>query len=94
MGGLQRNKTNGEMAIYFSTSTAEIIFHVSTIMPSSAADSDAHQKKVSHVDLGYIRFAPCFLLSWDWRWPSQSEGLVLSYSLYVRLLSSVNIALC
>ncbi|XP_038071739.1 ral GTPase-activating protein subunit alpha-1-like [Patiria miniata] len=34
LGGLQRNKSTGETAPYYATSTVEVIFHVSTRMPS------------------------------------------------------------
>ena len=38
MGGLLRNKTSGETTPYFATSFTEVIFHVSTRMPSETAD--------------------------------------------------------
>lgn len=34
LGGLQQNKTTGETAPYYSNSTCEVIYHVSTRMPS------------------------------------------------------------
>jgi len=43
MGGLQRNKTTGVSAPYYATSTKEVIFHVSTQMPSDT-DEDQHRK--------------------------------------------------
>ncbi|XP_058881863.1 ral GTPase-activating protein subunit alpha-2-like isoform X3 [Acipenser ruthenus] len=39
MGGLQRNGSTGQTAPYYSTSTVEVIFHVSTRMPSDPDDS-------------------------------------------------------
>lgn len=45
MGGLQKNKSTGLTTPYFATSTMEVIFHVSTRMPSESDDSLT--KKVS-----------------------------------------------
>ena len=39
MGGLQRNGTTGDTAPYYATSLTEVIFHVSTRMPSSPDES-------------------------------------------------------
>uniref|UniRef100_Q6GYQ0-4 Isoform 4 of Ral GTPase-activating protein subunit alpha-1 n=1 Tax=Homo sapiens TaxID=9606 RepID=Q6GYQ0-4 len=39
MGGLQKNKSTGLTTPYFATSTVEVIFHVSTRMPSDSDDS-------------------------------------------------------
>ena len=39
MGGLQRNGSTGLTAPYYATSTVEVIFHVSTRMPSDSDDS-------------------------------------------------------
>ncbi|MGH0151555.1 UNVERIFIED_CONTAM: hypothetical protein FKN15_023252 [Acipenser sinensis] len=39
MGGLQRNGSTGQTAPYYATSTVEVIFHVSTRMPSDPDDS-------------------------------------------------------
>ncbi|EPQ06983.1 Ral GTPase-activating protein subunit alpha-1 [Myotis brandtii] len=39
MGGLQKNKSTGLTTPYFATSTMEVIFHVSTRMPSESDDS-------------------------------------------------------
>lgn len=38
MGGLQRNGSTGLTAPYYATSTVEVIFHVSTRMPSDSDD--------------------------------------------------------
>ncbi|XP_064622191.1 ral GTPase-activating protein subunit alpha-1-like isoform X2 [Lineus longissimus] len=46
-GGLNRNKTNGDTAPYFATSWLEVIFHVSTRMPSET-NEDKH-KKMKHL---------------------------------------------
>ncbi|RMC08055.1 hypothetical protein DUI87_15528 [Hirundo rustica rustica] len=47
MGGLQRNGSTGQTAPYYATSTMEIIFHVSTRMPSDSDDSLT--KKLRHL---------------------------------------------
>lgn len=47
MGGLQRNKTTGVTAPYFATSFSEVIFHVSTRMPSN--DSESLLQKTRHL---------------------------------------------
>ncbi|XP_073994212.1 probable Rho GTPase-activating protein CG5521 isoform X1 [Rhodnius prolixus] len=39
MGGLQRNKMTGVTAPYYATSLTEVIFHVSTRMPSNNAEA-------------------------------------------------------
>ncbi|KAB7502536.1 Ral GTPase-activating protein subunit alpha-1 [Armadillidium nasatum] len=46
MGGLQRNGTTGDTAPYYATSLTEVIFHVSTRMPSS---SDESIQKLRHL---------------------------------------------
>lgn len=38
MGGLQRNQTTGSTAPYYATSSKEVIFHVSTQMPSESEE--------------------------------------------------------
>uniref|UniRef100_A0A8D2KEX0 Ral GTPase activating protein catalytic subunit alpha 2 n=1 Tax=Urocitellus parryii TaxID=9999 RepID=A0A8D2KEX0_UROPR len=47
MGGLQRNGSTGQTAPYYATSTVEVIFHVSTRMPSGSDDSLT--KKLRHL---------------------------------------------
>ncbi|XP_048393630.1 ral GTPase-activating protein subunit alpha-1 isoform X4 [Stegostoma tigrinum] len=47
MGGLQRNKSTGLSTPYFATSTVEVIFHVSTRIPSDSDDSLT--KKLRHL---------------------------------------------
>uniref|UniRef100_A0A8B9LAP4 Ral GTPase activating protein, alpha subunit 2 (catalytic) n=1 Tax=Astyanax mexicanus TaxID=7994 RepID=A0A8B9LAP4_ASTMX len=47
MGGLQRNGSTGTTAPYYATSTVEVIFHVSTRMPSDSDDSIT--KKLRHL---------------------------------------------
>ncbi|XP_056151481.1 ral GTPase-activating protein subunit alpha-2 [Lampris incognitus] len=47
MGGLQRNGSTGVTAPYFATSNVEVIFHVSTRMPSNSAD--CLTKKLRHL---------------------------------------------
>uniref|UniRef100_A0A3B3QGN5 Ral GTPase activating protein catalytic subunit alpha 2 n=1 Tax=Paramormyrops kingsleyae TaxID=1676925 RepID=A0A3B3QGN5_9TELE len=52
IGGLQRNGSTGLTAPYFATSTAEVIFHVSTRMLSCRAlhdSSDSLTKKLRHL---------------------------------------------
>lgn len=53
MGGLQRNGSTGQTAPYYATSTVEIIFHVSTRMPSDSDDSLT--KKVSQLLCMYFK---------------------------------------
>uniref|UniRef100_A0A673ILI6 Ral GTPase-activating protein subunit alpha-1-like n=1 Tax=Sinocyclocheilus rhinocerous TaxID=307959 RepID=A0A673ILI6_9TELE len=47
MGGLQRNKSTGLTMPYFTTSTVEVMFHVSTRMPPDSDDSLT--KKLRHL---------------------------------------------
>ncbi|CAH1262676.1 RALGAPA1 [Branchiostoma lanceolatum] len=47
MGGLQRNRSTGDTAPYFATSTMEVIFHVATRMPTTTDDS--RTKKLRHL---------------------------------------------
>ncbi|XP_051864944.1 ral GTPase-activating protein subunit alpha-1 isoform X6 [Pristis pectinata] len=47
MGGLQKNKSTGLSTPYFATSTVEVMFHVSTRMPSDSDDSLT--KKLRHL---------------------------------------------
>lgn len=48
MGGLQRNKSTGDSAPYYATSFLEVIFHVSTRMPTSA-DETSITRKLCHL---------------------------------------------
>ncbi|XP_066281378.1 ral GTPase-activating protein subunit alpha-1-like isoform X5 [Branchiostoma lanceolatum] len=47
MGGLQRNRSTGDTAPYYATSTMEVIFHVATRMPTTTDDS--RTKKLRHL---------------------------------------------
>jgi len=47
LGGLQRNRSTGETAPYYATSFTEVIFHVSTRMPSH--NQDALLQKMRHL---------------------------------------------
>ncbi|XP_031435652.1 ral GTPase-activating protein subunit alpha-2 isoform X8 [Clupea harengus] len=47
MGGLQRNGSTGHTAPYYATSNVEVIFHVSTRMPSD--NEDSLTKKLRHL---------------------------------------------
>jgi len=47
MGGLQRSRSTNERALYFASSTKEVIFHVSTVMPSET-EEDRH-RKLKHI---------------------------------------------
>ncbi|XP_053700335.1 ral GTPase-activating protein subunit alpha-2 isoform X3 [Synchiropus splendidus] len=47
LGGLQRNGSTGVTAPYYATSTVEVIFHVSTRMPSDS--DDCLTKKLRHL---------------------------------------------
>jgi len=46
MGGLEKNLSTGSTAPYYCTSTTEVIFHVSTRMPS---DNSEFNRKVRHI---------------------------------------------
>lgn len=46
MGGLEKNQSTGETTPYWATSSVEVIFHVSTRMPSGPED---HNKKMRHL---------------------------------------------
>ncbi|XP_023240859.1 ral GTPase-activating protein subunit alpha-1-like isoform X3 [Centruroides sculpturatus] len=48
MGGLQRNKSTGDSAPYYATSFLEVIFHVSTRMPTSM-DETLITRKLCHL---------------------------------------------
>ena len=56
MGGLQHNKSTGATAPYYATSTREVVFHVSTRMPSDTQE-DKHRKvagwmpHIGHINL-------------------------------------------
>lgn len=39
LGGLQQNKTTGDTAPYYATPTCEIVYHVSTRIPSGNEES-------------------------------------------------------
>ena len=52
MGGLQRNKSTGETAPYYATSTLEVIYHVATRMPS-----DTEEAKHIKVSPGLSKFS-------------------------------------
>uniref|UniRef100_A0A8C4QAL4 Ral GTPase activating protein catalytic subunit alpha 1 n=1 Tax=Eptatretus burgeri TaxID=7764 RepID=A0A8C4QAL4_EPTBU len=54
MGGLQRNKSNGLTAPYFATSTMEVIYHVSTRMPSDSDDSITKLKHIGNDEVHII----------------------------------------
>ncbi|XP_071832893.1 ral GTPase-activating protein subunit alpha-1-like isoform X4 [Apostichopus japonicus] len=47
MGGLQKNHSTGETTPYWATSSVEVIFHVSTRMPSGSEDHN--NKKMRHL---------------------------------------------
>ncbi|XP_069065228.1 ral GTPase-activating protein subunit alpha-1 isoform X6 [Pleurodeles waltl] len=47
LGGLQKNRSSGLSSPYFATSTVEVMFHVSTRMPSDSDDSLT--KKLRHL---------------------------------------------
>ncbi|MGH0137712.1 UNVERIFIED_CONTAM: hypothetical protein FKN15_036575 [Acipenser sinensis] len=57
MGGLQRNGSTGQTAPYYATSTVEVIFHVSTRMPSDPDDS-LTRKGDDAEKLGLAHFPP------------------------------------
>lgn len=54
MGGLQRNRSTGQTAPYYATSTTEVIYHVSTRMPH---DQDYNlTKKVTPTGQTWVDF--------------------------------------
>lgn len=62
MGGLQRNGSTGNTAPYYATSNVEVIFHVSTRMPSDSDDSIT--KKVQIKISRHIQYINRFIQSW------------------------------
>lgn len=66
MGGLQRNGSTGQTAPYYATSTVEVIFHVSTRMPSDSDDSLTKKVRSLFEDGGP------FLATMVYRWDSYS----------------------
>lgn len=54
MGGLQRNGSTGLTAPYYATSTVEVIFHVSTRMPSDSDDCLTKKVKKAGIDYSHI----------------------------------------
>nr|XP_032804203.1 ral GTPase-activating protein subunit alpha-1-like isoform X3 [Petromyzon marinus] len=57
LGGLQRNGSNGLTAPYYATSTVEVIYHVSTRMPSDT--DDALTKKLRHLGNDEVHVVWC-----------------------------------
>jgi len=53
MGGLQRNQTTGTTAPYYATSTKEVIFHVSTQMPSDTEEDQLRKvvAMLTHIEV-------------------------------------------
>lgn len=47
LGGLQSNRSTGDSAPYYATSTKEVIFHVATRMPCEEGEDKPGQKKVA-----------------------------------------------
>ena len=39
MGGLDKNQSTGNTAVYYANSTVEVMFHVATRMPVSSEES-------------------------------------------------------
>lgn len=60
LGGLQRNKNAGATTPYFSTSFLEVVFHVSTRMPTNSSQ-ESYIQKVS-VFKNLINFLYYFIL--------------------------------
>lgn len=56
LGGLEQNKTAGDTAPYYATSTCEIIYHVSTRMPVGNEESK-HIKVITIVCCFRVKFS-------------------------------------
>lgn len=67
MGGLQRNGSTGHTAPYYATSTVEIIFHVSTRMPSDSDDSLTKKVKALQCISQLCRRLPENHTGWPWQ---------------------------
>jgi len=50
-GGLERNGTNGRTAVYYATSTLELIFHDVTKMPTDPSDIKQLKKVSEHLSI-------------------------------------------
>lgn len=48
LGGLQQNKSTGDTAPYYATSTCEIVYHVSTRIPIGSEES-------KHIKVNIVR---------------------------------------
>lgn len=64
MGGLERNGSNGQTAVYYCSSTLEVIFHEVVRMPTEPEDP-RQVKKVSSPVINSIDFVLKYLLSID-----------------------------
>ena len=63
LGGLTRNRTTGETAPYYATSSMEIMFHVSTRMPSSSEESRLQKTRhLGNDEVGNFHFGSCQLI--------------------------------
>ena len=59
LGGLTRNRSTGETAPYYATSSMEIMFHVSTRMPSSSEESRLQKTRhLGNDEVGNIDHRP------------------------------------
>ena len=68
MGGLQKTKTTGETAPYYATSFVEVMFHVSTRMPSSSEESML--QKTRHIGNDEVHIV------WSEHWRDYRRGIL------------------
>ena len=68
LGGLTRNRSTGETAPYYATSSMEIMFHVSTRMPSSSEES--RLQKTRHLGNDEVHIV------WTEHWRDYRRGIL------------------
>jgi len=68
MGGLTRNRSTGETAPYYATSSMEIMFHVSTRMPSTSEES--RLQKTRHLGNDEVHIV------WTEHWRDYRRGIL------------------
>jgi len=94
LGGLQQNKTTGDTAPYYATPTCEIVYHVSTRIPSGSEESrhiKVCNKSSTHSQL---RFSINFNFSLIWvnnlHIPNTSQS---SWNIFILLSGSQALSL-
>lgn len=68
LGGLTRNRSTGETAPYYATSFMEIMFHVSTRMPSQSEES--RLQKTRHLGNDEVHIV------WTEHWRDYRRGIL------------------